>query len=222
MTTIGQVGGDQIGGHISGNYDVDGDSKKDLGIAGQQSVYLFFGQSRANWESTIDLATVIDDVPDTKILKWMNVDPLANSMTIRLANTNGSGNADLIFGGYDLPGIDGQEVADQIHAGQMWVMDGNLAWKSGTISTNQTWSGNVFVNGDIEVTSGHTLTIAAGTDVWAWPHDALKNGLGVDTTRVEIRVTDGAHLVVNGASGNPVHFLAYDPENPETTANDSW
>jgi len=40
---------------------------------------------------------------------------------------------------------------------------------SGSISENTTWSGNVFVNGDLRVEESGTLTIMPGTKVWVTP-----------------------------------------------------
>ena len=98
----------------------------------------------------------------------MQGSPVAHSVTIRFAHVDGDVYGDLVFGGYDNPGFPGDD-SGSIHAGQMWVTKGRDLWKSGFITTSQTWAGSVFVNGDIDVTSGDTLTIAAGTDVWVWP-----------------------------------------------------
>jgi hypothetical protein len=227
VTITGQDGNDQLGGHITGNKDVDGDGKNDVGIAGQDAVFVFFGQDRGEWESEIDLGTVLNTDPDTRILALKNVGPEANSTTIRFATVDTDNYDDLIFGGYDLPGIGGQAFPDQAHAGQMWMMRGSDLWKSGSVSSSQTWSGNVFVHGDIVVEDGATLTIDAGTDVWIWPKDPDSSDdvwpsypLHFDTTLVEFRVY--GNLVVDGANGNPVRIQGWTMEGPDSDAPDLW
>ena len=204
VTIMGEGIDDQLGGHFAGDFDVDHDLKNDIGLACQDVVYVLFGQPRSDWESTVDLATVLQTNPETKVLKWIG-DPLASSTTIKFLNLDGDDYRDLVFGGYDLPG-----KQNQVHAGQMWVTKGWDMWKKGSIASNTTWSGNLFVNGDIVVQSGVTLTIAAGTHVWIWQGDATSGG--VDHDRIEFNV-EGT-LVANGTTANPIVF---DPWAPQTT-----
>ncbi len=207
---------DQIGGHITGNLDFDADGKSDIGIAGQEVSYLILGQARPEWESTVDLRDVLSAEPETRILKWSS-NPTPNSMTIRLLDLDGDDYHDLVFGGYDNPGYPG-DASGVVHAGQMWVTKGSDLWKHGYISANTTWSGNVFLTGDIVVQSGKTLTIAAGTDVWVWQSDIDGNLDGV-AGQVSIVVSSGGSLVVSGTETDPVQIQSwtFDMSNDEVS-----
>ncbi|MFQ5502534.1 MAG: FG-GAP repeat protein, partial [Phycisphaerae bacterium] len=146
---LGEGKDDQLGGHFAGNHDLDNDGKNELGISGQGEAWVFFGQSQAAWEDTVDLKTVLQDNPETKIIKYVD-QPASKCVTIRFFDLDATdGFDDLVFGGYDNWGFAG-EFTNQIHVGRMYVAKGQDTWKSGTVSTNTTWSGNVFVNGDIK------------------------------------------------------------------------
>ncbi len=206
---------DQLGGHFAGHFDLDNDGKNELGISGHKENFVFFGQARADWEATIDLKTVLQDNPETKIIKYVD-QPHTASTTIRFADLDNNNTMDLVFGGYDNDGLSGQR-----HAGRMYVAKGQDTWKSGTVSTNTTWSGNVFVNGDIKIASGATLTIDAGTDVWIWPDDpASPDTSFIDTTKVEFWVF--GTLDVNGTNEKHVRFLSYVTDAIESDGRDDW
>jgi hypothetical protein len=83
----------------------------------------------------------------------------------------------------------------------------------GTIDENTTWSNAAFVSGDLNVASGKTLTIAAGTTIWIARDDNEQTG--GDSERVEW-VIDG-YLDVEGTEANPVVIQAYDPQ-----GRDDW
>lgn len=94
---------------------------------------------------------------------------------------------------------------------------------SGLISVNTTWSGTVFVSGDVRVAQGVTLTISPGTTAYVWPSDPnhADNTAagGVDPNRCEIWV-DGSLRAV-GYQAQPIKFVAYDASGP-TTDDDAW
>jgi parallel beta-helix repeat protein len=94
---------------------------------------------------------------------------------------------------------------------------------SGVIAVNSTWSGTVYVSGDVRVAQGVTLTVNPGTNVFIWPGDpnhALNTAAGgIDPNRCEIWV-DGTLRAV-GYQAQPIKFVAYDVSGP-TSDNDAW
>ena len=74
-----------------------------------------------------------------------------------------------------------------------------------TISAATTWSGDIFVTGNLSV-SGTTLTVDAGTKVQFAPIDQDGNGVG-DYTLDIVNTT----FTVNGTSGSPVTFTTAGP-----------
>lgn len=212
VTIHGQDLDDQIGGHFAGNFDVDHDGINDLGIAGQDVSFLLFGREQSEWESTIDLESDLSLNQGFRVLKWTS-DPAPSSMTIEFLDLDGDDNHDLVFGGYDNPGFLGEPATT--HGGQMWVTQGWDMWKKGTVAANATWSGIVFVDGDITVASTATLTIAAGTHVWIWQNDAEEGG--VNDERIEINVE--GELIADGTAANPIIFESWDWE---TQTNEDW
>ena len=75
-------------------------------------------------------------------------------------------------------------------------------YKSGAQAT-QTWSGTVYVTGNVTVAAGNTVTVAAGTQVQFVGHDQDGNGVG------DFSITATGALNATGASGNPVRFMGY-------------
>lgn len=90
---------------------------------------------------------------------------------------------------------------------------------SGTLASDTTWSGTVYLTGDVLVPYGKTLTIAAGTKVVipcatevgqdSTKPVAVKDfaNLGKDADRVEI-IVDGGTLIAQGNSSNPIVFTS--------------
>ena len=231
IVIFGQDEGDDFGSYMSAG-DVDNDQCDDVGItarraeptaeldeAGETSI--FFGRSRDEWNNTpfIRLQT---DREASRIIKLAAVED-AEMATVRFGQVDGVLGDEVVFGAYDAGGTDPEDNL----AGQMYVMKGSDVWKSGQITTSQTWESNVFVSGDIEVAAGDTLTIAPGTDVFIWPNDLEKNAigcdtttwLGCDTTRVEFIVK--GYLDVQGTTTAPVRFLAWS-DSLESTRDDTW
>ena len=91
---------------------------------------------------------------------------------------------------------------------------------SGLIAHDATWSGTMFIAGDVVLLNDATLTIDAGTTVWVWPTNSEPN-LGDYNDRVEINVRSGT-LLVNGTAENPVRFQAWNNGGPVTVADDKW
>jgi len=73
---------------------------------------------------------------------------------------------------------------------------------SGTIAADTTWSGRVFMTGDVAVHSGAALTVSPGATVYASMVDAA--ALGLDAQRVELIVS--GTLRTGAAGGAPVTF----------------
>jgi hypothetical protein len=96
----------------------------------------------------------------------------------------------------------------------------------GHISSDTTWSGTVYVSGDIVVDSAVTLTIDAGTNVIVW-NDDVNHAINPevspaeinDTTRCEIWVK--GFLDVNGTQSFPVTFSAFDSSGTSDDT-DAW
>ncbi len=226
---VGEDANDQLGGHFSGarnlfssTLDIDDDGDNDIGIAGQKEMTVIFGQPQGAWEDVIDLASVLQDYPDMRIVEFQP-EQYARSTTILFADLDGDDNHDLVFGGYDSPGHSpGDPTGDTgaMHAGQMWVTKGSDLWKTGTVTANTTWSGNIFVHGDIVVDNGATLTIAAGTDVWMWPKDPGPN-LGNHEDFTEIVVEDGS-LVIQGTSMAKVRLQAWTMDGAVSASGQEW
>jgi hypothetical protein len=86
-----------------------------------------------------------------------------------------------------------------------------VTW-SDTILTDETWSGEVVLHGDIVIPSGVTLTIDTATQVLISPYDVTRSG--ADTNRVEIKVEGGTlRADAYGASEiafRPRHLLPSD------------
>jgi parallel beta-helix repeat protein len=73
-----------------------------------------------------------------------------------------------------------------------------------TIDTNLTWFGDVIITGQLDVTTGATLTVAAGVTVKFGCVDANGNGVG----DCDIEVLNST-LVINGTQDQPVVFTDY-------------
>ena len=77
---------------------------------------------------------------------------------------------------------------------------GEAAIVGGTLTSNTTWAGSIFVFSNVVVPSGLTLTVQAGTTV------LLTNG-------VSISAQSGGAIDVQGAATNPVSFLPMNGNN---------
>jgi len=202
----------QIGGHFAGNHDIDNDFINDIGIGGQDESFVLLGRDRSDWETYVDLSSNLSSNHDLRAMSWSS-SPAPSSMTIEFMNLDGNSYGDLVFGGYDNPGYPG-DVSGVVHAGQMWVTKGADIWRQGTISANTTWSGVQFVQGDITVQSGKTLTLSPGSHIYMMRTDALRDG--ADSLKVEFNV-EGT-LVADGTAANPIVFESvWDP-----AADDTW
>ena len=71
------------------------------------------------------------------------------------------------------------------------------------ISTNTTWSGNIFISQQVVVQQGVTLTIAPGTNVSVGYTDVDGNGVG------DVKIIVKGRLKVNSNACNPVKFGPY-------------
>ena len=85
--------------------------------------------------------------------------------------------------------------------------------KWGAISENTTWSGTVWVSGDVVVASSATLTIQPGTIVRIAADD--NEHAGIDTDRVELNIE--GRLVAIGTLASPIIFESWTP-----TSSDDW
>ena len=76
-------------------------------------------------------------------------------------------------------------------------------WGGSTLSANTSWSGEVWVTGDLVVAAGKSLTVAAGTTVHMVRYDAANDGRG------DFKIDVLGALLVNGTSGAGVSFSTY-------------
>lgn len=217
VVVYGDDAGDQFGAYFAGNGNFDLDNFHDFVIGGRYAApddaapgddewgqaAVFFGKSRAAWtaDNRIHLKTALYNKAH-RIFKIVSV-PGGESNKVRLAKVDLGENADLVFGGYDAPGKAGPSVAPI--AGQMYIMKGRDIWKSGTISTNQTWRDNVFITGDVTIAQGATVTLEPGTDVYIWPFDWGNSG--IDASRVEFHVNGSLQAI--GTQINPIRFVVW-------------
>ncbi|MFL5322078.1 MAG: right-handed parallel beta-helix repeat-containing protein, partial [Myxococcaceae bacterium] len=82
--------------------------------------------------------------------------------------------------------------------GSGWVRD---PYKSGTLAA-QTWSGTVYVTGDITIPAGVEVIVSAGTDIEFVKHDQNQDGAG------DFTLTANGKLTVQGSVTSPVVFKA--------------
>ncbi len=87
---------------------------------------------------------------------------------------------------------------------------------SGLITGEQTWSGKVFILGDVTIAETGTLTIQEGTQIVCDPVYDNQAG-GVNTSRIEI-IVDGGILVAIGSQSSPIRFTSA----AETPELDDW
>ncbi len=73
---------------------------------------------------------------------------------------------------------------------------------SGTLA-NQTWTGTVFVTGNVTIPAGVTVTVPGGTLVQFVAHDQNADGVG------DFSIHANGPLNATGSSGNTVRFMAY-------------
>jgi len=96
--------------------------------------------------------------------------------------------------------------------GSTLTIDSSLPTTSGTLTTDETWSGTVAITGDITVPAGVTLTVQEGTVVTIPRFKDSRYG-GVDTNRTEFVVN--GNLLINGSPTGPVEIgPASAPLNP--------
>lgn len=74
-----------------------------------------------------------------------------------------------------------------------------------TVPASTTWSGEIYLIGDVVIPSGVTLTIDPGAVINFRPDTDVYEA-GLDTTRSEIVVQNGGTLIANGTIQNPIIF----------------
>jgi hypothetical protein len=72
------------------------------------------------------------------------------------------------------------------------------------ITSSRTWSGEIILTGDVEITSGATLTIQAGTKIYLRPQTDVYES-GQNNQKIEIIVA-GGNLIANGTLNDPIIF----------------
>jgi hypothetical protein len=99
---------------------------------------------------------------------------------------------------------------------------------SGTLSSNETWKGVVYLAGDVIVPSGKTLTINAGTPVDLKGHNLINNGGTITSNgnilnvKVEISNGGGYYTSLNTAltyAGSGKTITAKSPYTHTLTSN---
>lgn len=78
----------------------------------------------------------------------------------------------------------------------------------GTIETDTTWTGNVYVSGDVTVPAGSSLSLEAGTKVYIGIDDILD--AGESPTQCEFHIQ--GDFICNGTSSDPVVFELFKGE----------
>jgi len=78
--------------------------------------------------------------------------------------------------------------------------------KSGNITANETWSGEIVMDGAIFVKSGATLTINPGTIVRGQPRTAAVQANVTAGTPGTLIVTQTGRIVANGTASDPIIF----------------
>ncbi|MEK6775685.1 MAG: right-handed parallel beta-helix repeat-containing protein, partial [bacterium] len=84
-------------------------------------------------------------------------------------------------------------------------IDTSLPTTSGTMTSDETWSGAVSLTGDVTVPAGVTLTLNAGTTI-AFPALTDDQNGGANTSRSEL-IVNGS-LIINGTETSPVAFTS--------------
>lgn len=115
----------------------------------------------------------------------------------------------------------GFSLASLIILFSILILSTNALAISGLIDGEETWSGEVFLTGDVTVIGGGKLTILPGTVVKAQPDTDDQQG-GVDPERIEI-IVDGGELVASGTESEHITFTSGMEEAPITvTAEGRW
>ena len=123
----------------------------------------------------------------------------------------------ILLGGYFIYNNSSQEKSS------LFVSNRNI---SGVINTDQTWSGNIYVTGDVNVKKGVTLTILPGTIVTVTAFSDDQQG-GVDHPHdppfpkdPDRKETSSTVIQINGilnASGTPDNKIIFTTDKKQTT-----
>ena len=90
-----------------------------------------------------------------------------------------------------------------------------------TVPKTTTWSGEIYLIGDVVIPSGVTVTIQAGTVINFRPDtDVYESGL--DTNISEIVIQKGGSLVANGTVQNPIIFRSSFRADGTDPSGDGW
>ena len=100
-------------------------------------------------------------------------------------------------------------------AGHIVTIDSSLPTTSGALTSDETWTGEVAITGDITVPEGVTLTLEPGA-VIRFPALADDTGGGNDTSRSEL-IVNGA-LIAEGTESSRIVFTS----NAAAPAGNDW
>ncbi len=90
-----------------------------------------------------------------------------------------------------------------------------------TVPKTTTWSGEIYLIGDVVIPSGVTVTIRAGTVINFRPDtDVYESGL--DTNISEIVIQNGGSLVANGTVQNPIIFQSSFRADSTDPSGEGW
>jgi len=92
------------------------------------------------------------------------------------------------------------------------------------ITTNEVWSGEIHLVGDVEIMNGATLTIQPGAHINLRPNTDIQQS-GAAASKVEIIVHNGAALSAIGNVSSPIVFQSSandDPNFPTGENRDDW
>lgn len=99
------------------------------------------------------------------------------------------------------PGYEGLLGTGRVNAFRALTMYGNCP----AVATDTTWTGTVYVSGDIVVPAGKTLTIAPGTQILMADDDILSSGEYAN----QIEFLIEGRIVSSGTQGSGIEFRSY-------------
>ncbi len=99
------------------------------------------------------------------------------------------------------PGYEGLLGTGRVNAFRALTMYGNCP----AVATDTTWTGTVYVSGDVVVPAGKTLTIAPGTQILLADADILSSGQYAN----QIEFIVEGRIVSSGSAGSNIEFRSY-------------
>jgi len=146
-------------------------------IRADKVTYAIDGQSGIEMSANVYNTTV-----DTKYNYWGIFPNILDAVTINRSDA------------VNLEGFVGVPFDDSWNAGP---------YKAGSITSNETWSGDIFITGNITVDNASTLTIQAGSVIRFVKHDQNNDGIG------DFSLTVDGELQASGSPDSPILITGY-------------